>query len=59
MRVARHAESVEVGIDQGATTMTNWWAHTTKLTRAEAHRLTRLASRLEQHQPVEGGARGR
>jgi len=49
LRVARHAETVDVGLDQGATTTTNWWAHTTKLTRAEAHRLSRLAGSFEAH----------
>ena len=29
MRVLRHAESVEVGTDLGATTA-NWWAHTSQ-----------------------------
>ena len=52
MRVARHAESVDVGLDQGATSTTNWWAHATKMTRADAHRLTRLAGRLEAHPSV-------
>ncbi len=53
LRVARHAESVEVGIEQGATSTANWWAHTTRLTRAETHRLAKLAERLgEAHEPV-------
>ena len=46
LRVARHAETVEVGLDEGATSTANWWSHTAKLTRAEAHRMTRLAGRL-------------
>ncbi len=50
--MAKHAEAVEVGLSQGATSTANWWAHTTKLTRAEAHRLTKLAGRLGQHEPV-------
>ena len=53
LRVARHAETVEVGLDEGATSTANWWSHTAKLTRAEAHRLSRLAGRLaEAHEPV-------
>ena len=53
LRVARHAATVEVGLDEGATSMANWWSHTAKLTRAEAHRLSRLAGRLgEVHEPV-------
>ena len=53
LRVARHATTVEVGLDQGATSTANWWSHTAKVTRAEAHRLTRLAARLaDAHEPV-------
>ena len=26
LRVARHAETVEVGLDQGATSTAGWWA---------------------------------
>ena len=52
MRVAQHAETVEVGLSQGATSTANWWSHTTKLTRAEAHRLSKLGQRLEAHERV-------
>ncbi len=53
LRVVRHAVSVEVGLDHGATSTASWWSHTAKLTRAEAHRLSRLAGRLgEVHEPV-------
>ena len=53
LRVARHAVSVEVGLDEGATSTPSWWSHTAKLTRAEAHRLSRLANRLgDAHEPV-------
>ena len=53
LRVARHAETVEVGLDQGATSTAGWWSHTAKVTRAEAHRLAQLAGRLgEVHEPV-------
>ena len=51
MRVLRHAESVDVGADVGATT-TNWWAHETGVTRAEAHRTARLAEAMEHHEDV-------
>ncbi|HEY0644925.1 MAG TPA: hypothetical protein VGD39_15970, partial [Nocardioides sp.] len=37
MRVLRHAETVGTGIAVGATSATNWWAHQTCTTRAEAH----------------------
>ena len=46
LRVARHAETVEVGLDQGATSTASWWSHTAKVTRAEAHRLRSSPSRL-------------
>ncbi|MEO5852853.1 MAG: DUF222 domain-containing protein, partial [Nocardioides sp.] len=53
LRVAAHARATEVGLSQGATSTANWWSHHTNLTRAEAHRLTRLASRLsEAREPV-------
>ena len=51
MRMLRHAESVEVGTDLGATTA-NWWAHTSRLPRAEAHRTARLAEAMERHHAV-------
>jgi hypothetical protein len=52
MRVLRHAGTVEVGLDTGATSTTNWWAHATRTTRAEAHRTARLAAGLERHDEV-------
>ena len=53
LRVLAHARATEVGLDQGATSTASWWSHHTNLTRGEAHRLTRLASRLsEAHEPV-------
>ena len=52
MRVLRHAESVETGLETGATSTTNWWAHATRTTRAEAHRTARLAAALERHERV-------
>jgi Domain of unknown function (DUF222) len=51
MRVLRHAESVGVGSDLGATTV-NWWAHSSRLPRAEAHRTARLAEAMERHHAV-------
>lgn len=51
MRVLRHADSVGAGSDDGATT-TNWWAHETGMTRAEAHRTAHLAASLERHEHV-------
>ncbi|MEO5852260.1 MAG: HNH endonuclease, partial [Nocardioides sp.] len=46
LRVAAHARATGVGCDEGATSTANWWSHHTNLTRAEAHRLTRLAGLL-------------
>jgi hypothetical protein len=53
-RVAAHAATVRVGSAVGATSTANWWAHTTGLTRPEAHRKTRLAAALASgtHDPV-------
>jgi hypothetical protein len=52
MRVLRHAQSVETGLESGATSTTNWWSHQTRTTRAEAHRFARMAEALEGHEPV-------
>jgi Domain of unknown function (DUF222) len=53
LRVAHHADTVGVGEDTGATSTANWWAHTTRQTRPEAHRKMRLATALaETHEPV-------
>jgi len=54
LRVAGHAETVQVEADSGATSTANWWAHESKLTRAGAHRKTRLAQALDSalHEPV-------
>jgi hypothetical protein len=52
MRVLRHAETVGTGSESGATSATSWWAHTTRTTRAEAHRVARLAAALEDHEAV-------
>src|SRR4051812_24956382 len=38
LRVAEHARTVEVGAGTGATSVANWWAHTSRLTRPETHR---------------------
>ena len=52
LRVAAHAERVDVGARRGATSAASWWAHRTRLTRAEAHRRMRLARGLDRHEPV-------
>jgi hypothetical protein len=51
-RVAGHAKTVEVGQDVGATSTKDWWAHTTRQTRAEAGRKMRLAEALTVHEPT-------
>ncbi len=54
LRVAARAQAAEVGAETGATSTANWWAHETRLTRPETHRLVRLAERLDGgfHEPV-------
>ena len=55
MKVLRQAEAVGAGLDTGATSTTNWWSHQTRTTRAEAHRLARLAKALDNREDVEQG----
>lgn len=53
LRVAAHADRVGAGDTSGATSTASWWAHTSRLTRSEAHRAMRLARLLDgSHQPV-------
>ncbi len=54
LRVAARAQAADVGAEVGATSTANWWAHETRLTRPETHRLVRLAERLDagRHEPV-------
>ncbi|WP_374455385.1 DUF222 domain-containing protein [Nocardioides sp.] len=52
MRMLVQGEAVGAGLETGATSTTNWWSHTTRVTRAEAHRTTRLAKQLEEHEAV-------
>ena len=52
LRVAAHAVAVVVADMNGATSTANWWAHQTRMTRAEAHRKVRLAGLLGAHAPV-------
>ena len=47
LRVAVHADRIDVGSDIGATSTGSWWAHTSRLTRAEAHRNVKLATALD------------
>ncbi len=53
-RLAAHGQTIEVEADSGATSTANWWAHTTRQTRAGAHRKTKLAAALttDLHGPV-------
>src|SRR4051812_39201151 len=46
LRVAEHARTLEVGAGVGATSVANWWARTSRLTRPETHRRARLAAAL-------------
>jgi hypothetical protein len=54
LRVAGHAQSLDLGAEQGATSTANWWAHTTRQTRPAAHGAIRLAVALaeDRHAPV-------
>ncbi|MEJ7831386.1 MAG: DUF222 domain-containing protein [Nocardioides sp.] len=52
LRVVAHADRVRVGDESGATSTANWWAHTTKMTRREAHQKVRLAHSLEDHEAL-------
>jgi hypothetical protein len=52
MKVLRHAETVDAGLDGDAVTTTAWWAHETRTTRAAAHRTARLAAALDRHEDV-------
>ncbi len=53
-RVAAQAQTRHVEDQSGATSTATWWASRTRMTRAEAHRKTRLAVALdtERHAPV-------
>jgi hypothetical protein len=53
--VLAQAESRDVAAEVGATSMANWLAHETKLTRKDAHRRMHLARGLEDF-PVTAGA---
>ena len=58
-RVAMHADEVEVGSEVGATSTANWLAHTTRQTRAAAHRTVRLGLRPRHPRPRPRRARAR
>ena len=53
LRLAAHADRVEVGAGQGATSTAVWWANQTHLTQREAASKMKLAHALEAHEPVE------
>ena len=52
MKVLRHAETVDAGLDGDAVTTTAWWAQETRTTRAAAHRTRKLAEALDRHDDV-------
>ena len=59
LRVAHQADATKAGEEAGATSTANWWSHTTRQTRNEAHRKIRLAHALDAHEPVRAAmARG-
>jgi hypothetical protein len=51
-RLLTHATSVDVAGQSGATSTANLLAHTTQITHAAAHRMMRLATALEAHEPT-------
>ena len=55
LRVLRQAETVGAGMGTGATSTTSWWSHATRTTRAEAHRIARLAAAMDDHADVAQG----
>lgn len=55
LRVARHADTVDAGASEGATSTANFSAHRTRQTRTETHRKMRLSAALEAR-PVLRGA---
>ena len=60
LRVAAHADAIEVGETAGATSTANWWAHMTRQTRGDAHRKVSLGTALASgHDPVRVRARRR
>jgi hypothetical protein len=50
--LAAQAESVQVEDLNGATSTASWWAHQTRMTRAEAHRKVTLAGLLGAYTPI-------
>jgi hypothetical protein len=61
LRVAAHADRLDVGARHGATSTASWWAHRCLIARSEAHRRVRLARRLQEahEQVAEALAAGR
>jgi len=51
-RLVCHAERSEVASHGAATSTAHWYAVTTQTTRAQAHRLIRLAHGLDTHEPT-------
>ena len=47
--MAAHADDLHVGSEVGASSAATWLAHTTKVTRATAHRTVALGHALEAH----------
>ena len=57
VRVAAHAHRTGAADAVGATSVASWWAHQTRMTPAEAHRIVKHAVAVdERHGPVGGRA---
>ena len=52
LRITANADRIDVGARHDATSTASWWAHTCRITRAQAHRRMRLARRLQEHEHV-------
>jgi hypothetical protein len=51
-RLLTHADHIEIAAETGASSTANWHAVATRTTRPQAHRLMRLATGLDTHDPT-------
>src|SRR3954454_25344121 len=51
-RLLTHADRIDIAGDTAAASTATWHAHATATTRAAAHRLMRIATSLEVHEPT-------
>jgi hypothetical protein len=53
LKIAAHADRLQVGDTTGATSTAVWWAHVTRMTQRDAATKMKLAKALETHEPVD------